>query len=143
MRTYYRVTLLVAREFAAIAVLLVAFFLLPLSSTAAKRLPAAPSASSGQPNFGPNVYIFNPSMPQSEIQATVDSIASQQVSNQFGAQRYALLFEPGIYGSAAAPLTFQVGYYTEVAGLGAMPGDVVINGHVDVYNRCLAPDNCH
>lgn len=22
------------------------------------------------------------------------------------------------------------------------PTDVTINGHVDVYNRCLTPDNC-
>jgi hypothetical protein len=35
-----------------------------------------------------------------------------------------------------------VGYYTEVAGLGSSPTDVTINGHVDVYNRCLAPGNC-
>jgi hypothetical protein len=78
-------------------------------------------------------------MPQSQIQATVDSIASQQVSNQFGTQRYALLFEPGSYGSAADPLTFQVGYYTEVAGLGSTPGDVTINGTIDVYNQCFPP----
>src|SRR5260221_13783014 len=45
---------------------------------------AAPSASSSRPNFGPRVYIFNPSMPQSEIQARVDAVATQQVSNQFG-----------------------------------------------------------
>ena len=91
----------------------------------------------GEPAFGPNVYVFTPSMPQSQIQATVDSIASQQISNQFGTQRYALLFEPGTYGSAADPLTFQVGYYTEVAGLGGSPGDVTINGSIDVYNQCL------
>ena len=92
----------------------------------------------GTPDFGPNVYVFSPSMPQSQIQATVDSIASQQVGNQFGAQRYALLFEPGTYGSAADPLFFQVGYYTSVAGLGASPGDVVINGAVDSFNQCSA-----
>jgi hypothetical protein len=97
---------------------------------------AAPATPPGQPNFGPNVYVFSPNMPQSQIQATVDSIASQQVGNQFGTQRYALLFEPGTYGSAADPLIFQVGYYTAVAGLGALPGDVVINGAVDVYNQC-------
>lgn len=34
----------------------------------------------------------------------MDSIATQQVSNQFGTQRYALLFEPGTYGSASDPL---------------------------------------
>jgi hypothetical protein len=86
-------------------------------------------------------------MPQSQIQSTVDSIASQQISNQFGTQRYALLFEPGTYGSAADPLIFGVGYYTEVAGLGRSPGDVTINGTIDVYNQCFpltSPDtsNC-
>jgi hypothetical protein len=105
---------------------------------AAARVLAAPATPPGQPNFGPNVYVFSPSMPQSQIQATVNSIASQQVSNQFGTQRYALLFEPGTYGSAADPLIFQVGYYTEVAGLGALPGDVVINGEVNVSNQCVS-----
>jgi hypothetical protein len=96
----------------------------------------------GEPDFGPDVYVFTPSMPQSQIQATVNSIASQQISNQFGTQRYALLFEPGTYGSAADPLTFQVGYYTEVAGLGQAPGDVTINGTIDVYNQCFTGNNC-
>jgi hypothetical protein len=100
------------------------------------------SASPSQPNFGSSVYIFNPSMPQSQIQATVDAISAQQLDNEFGTQRYALLFEPGVYGSAAAPLSFKVGYYTAVAGLGLSPGDVVINGSVDVRNRCLAGGNC-
>jgi hypothetical protein len=96
----------------------------------------------GEPAFGPNVYVFTPSMPQAQIQATVDAIASQQVSNQFGTQRYALLFEPGTYGTATNPLNFQVGYYTEVAGLGATPNDVVINGSVDVYNQCFGSNDC-
>ncbi len=61
-------------------------------------------------------------MPTSQIQATVDAIAAQQVPNQFGTQRYALLFKPGTYGTAADPLNFQVGYYTSVAGLGRSPG---------------------
>ena len=76
-------------------------------------------------------------MPQSQIQATVDAISAQQVPNQFGTERYALLFEPGTYGTAANPLIFQVGYYTEVAGLGHNPGDVTINGTIDVYNQCF------
>jgi hypothetical protein len=96
----------------------------------------------GAPAFGPDVYVFTPAMPQSQIQATVNAIAAQQVPNQFGTQRYALLFEPGTYGSAADPLIFQVGYYTEVAGLGTSPGDVTINGSVDVYNQCFGASNC-
>ncbi len=103
---------------------------------------AAPSAPLSKPNFGPNVYIFNPSMPQSQIQATVDAVATQQVSNQFGTQRYALLFEPGTYGSSTNPLNFQVGYYTSVAGLGLSPKDVVINGSINVYNQCFGSNNC-
>ncbi len=99
---------------------------------------AALSASSSQPNFGSNVYIFNPSMSQSTIQATVDAVASQQVPNQFGTQRYALLFEPGTYGSSTNPLNFQVGYYTAVAGLGLSPNDVVINGSIYVRNQCVS-----
>jgi hypothetical protein len=102
--------------------------------------PAAPPAAVA--DFGPNVYVFDPSMPTGQIQSTIDGIAAQQVDDEFSTQRYTLLFEPGTYGTTANPLTFQVGYYTEVAGLGASPTDVTINGHVDVYNRCLAPDNC-
>jgi hypothetical protein len=116
-------------------------YCLVLATCACLVAPAAMaemSGSSRQPNFGQNVYILNPTMPQSQIQATVDAIANQQVSNQFGTQRYALLFEPGTYGSSAAPLNFQVGYYTAVAGLGASPNDVVINGSIDVYNQCFS-----
>jgi len=78
----------------------------------------ATAGATDLPDFGPNVKIFDPSMPVSEIQATVNAIAAQQVSNQFGPQRYALLFKPGTYGTPTNPLNFQVGYYTEVAGLG-------------------------
>lgn len=112
------------------------------ASAAASAVPAAtfaiPAATPvrGIPNLGPNVYVFTPSMPQAAIQRTVDAIGRQQEANQFGTQRYALLFEPGTYGTKADPLTFQVGYYTEVAGLGMSPADVVINGSVDVYDQC-------
>jgi len=98
-------------------------------------------AATAVPDFGPNVKIFDPSMPTSAIKATVDAIASQQVSNEFGTQRDALLFMPGTYGSSSAPLNFDVGYYTEVAGLGALPGQVTVNGTIDVYNQCN-PGGC-
>jgi len=99
-------------------------------------------AHAKQLDFGPNVTIFDPSMPTSQIQTAVDAIANQQISNQFGTQRYALLFKPGTYGTPTTPLNFQVGYYTTVAGLGLSPNDVVINGSIDVYNQCLGSDNC-
>jgi hypothetical protein len=103
-------------------------------------LLATPAVAAG-PDFGPNVKIFDPSMSTSQIKAVVDAIAAQQVPNQFGTQRYALLFKPGTYGSPTDPLNFQVGYYTDVAGLGSSPGDVTVNGTIDVYNQCFA-DGC-
>ncbi|CAB9520539.1 secreted protein [Seminavis robusta] len=57
-----------------------------------------------------------------------------------GRERYALLFQPGVYGSATEPLMIQIGYYTEVAGLGQSPQDVRIMGKIEVYNRCFEKD---
>jgi hypothetical protein len=94
-------------------------------------------ASAAEPALGPNVRVFDPSMPVSQIQATVDAIHAQQVNAEMGTNRYLLLFKPGTYGSATQPLQMKVGYYTEVAGLGASPEDVTINGKIEVYNRCL------
>jgi hypothetical protein len=131
MRTYLWYIALLVAAIAAVA---------PAVGVAAP--PTARDSESGPPDFGPNVMIFDPSMPQSEIQATVNSIANRQVSNQFGTQRYALLFKPGTYGSSTHPLNFQVGYYTAVAGLGLSPSDVVINGSIYVRNQCFGPSNC-
>ena len=111
-------------------------------STSTGIASAAPSA----PALGPNVTIFDPSMPVSEIQATVDAIHARQVDDEMGTNRHLLLFEPGVYGSASEPLQMKMGYYTEVAGLGASPADVTINGKIEVYNRCLeggGTSNCH
>jgi Pectate lyase superfamily protein len=122
-------------------------FLLALLTAAATMSVVSPAraataTSSRDPDFGPNVRIFDPSMPVAQIQATVDAIAAQQIPNQFGPQRYALLFKPGTYGTAEHPLNFQVGYYTQVAGLGLSPSDVVINGSVYVRNQCDANNFC-
>ena len=74
--------------------------------------------TSGQPDFGPNVMIFDPSMPTATIQATVDAIPAQQVPNQsqFEPQRYALLFKPGTYR------------------MGPVSADAMYNGEYHSYN---------
>jgi hypothetical protein len=76
-------------------------------------------------DFGPNVLIFNPSMPAAEIQRQIDAIYSTQQKNQFGPERNALLFLPGEY-----KVDVPVGFYTEVMGLGATPDSVHISGNV-------------
>jgi hypothetical protein len=105
--------------------------------------------------FGPNVCVFtapsgaNAASELAAIQTAVNDVATQQVpvSAQFDNDGYALLFEPGTYGTATDPLVFQVGYYTEVAGLGAVPQDTVINGQIDAFPNTLdsepGPGNCY
>jgi hypothetical protein len=110
---------------------------LALLATAVLSAPAAAYILPGPVNLGPNVVTFDPSMPVSEIQAAFDAVHAQQVDDEMGTRRYAFLFKPGTYGTAEEPLQIKVGYYTEVSGLGASPGDVVINGKIEVYNRCL------
>src|SRR3954454_9583077 len=105
-----------------------------------------PTASPAAPDFRPNLIVFDPSMPVSQIQATADAIYAKQVNDEMSTIRYALLFKPGVYGSADHPLLLKVGYYTEIAGLGASPDDVTINGKVEAYNRCFdngGTSNCH
>jgi hypothetical protein len=85
--------------------------------------------------LGPNVCVFSPSMSQADIQAAVNAVYAQQVDNEMGTARYALLFEPGTYGSQNKPLDIPVGYYTEVDGLGQDPSAVVINGGVTAIGK--------
>jgi hypothetical protein len=92
--------------------------------------PASLCPDAATAMFGPNVCVFTPSMSQTDIQATVNAIYAQQVGNEMGTARYALLFEPGTYGTQDNPLDIPVGYYTEVDGLGQDPSDVLINGGV-------------
>ena len=92
------------------------------SAAARTATPAA------DPDFGPNVLVFDPSMAVSDIQAKVGDVFAKQESNQFGTERYALLFKPGTYQG----LDVNVGFYTHVAGLGLSPDDVDIQGLVHV-----------
>lgn len=75
--------------------------------------------------FGPNVYIFDPSTPAEDIQRITTEVFNKQETNEFGNDRYAILFKPGIYDA-----NIRVGFYTHVAGLGQMPDDVLIKGGV-------------
>jgi hypothetical protein len=84
-----------------------------------------PTVPPGNPDLGPNVSIFDPSMSASTIQNRLNQVFNHQQTNQFGSQRYALLFKPGTYNVDA-----NVGFYTQVAGLGLTPDAVTINGAV-------------
>jgi hypothetical protein len=82
----------------------------------------------GGGSLGPNVIVFDPSMSGATIQSQVDSVFNTQQSNQFGTQRFALLFKPGSYSGFNA----QIGFYTSIMGLGQNPDQVQIHGDVTV-----------
>jgi hypothetical protein len=88
-----------------------------------------------QPDFGPNVLVFSPSMPAASIQAQIDAVYARQQHNEFGSQRNAFLFLPGQYN-----VDVPIGFYTEVIGLGATPDAVHITGNVHA-DASLPHDN--
>ncbi len=107
-----------------------------LSAIAPGVAPGGEIAAANATIFGPNVYVFDPSMPAAGVQKAAMNVFSKMESNQFGPERFALLFRPGDYD-----VTFNVGFYTQVAGLGKNPDDVRINGGVNVNAKWMAAAN--
>ncbi|HEX4721546.1 MAG TPA: RICIN domain-containing protein [Pseudonocardiaceae bacterium] len=91
------------------------------TTTSATGAPPPP----GQPNFGPNTFVFDPSMSSTTIQNQLNTLFNQQQSNQFGTNRFAVLFKPGTYN-----VDVNVGFYEQILGLGLNPDNVDINGQV-------------
>jgi hypothetical protein len=85
----------------------------------------AASASPASPDFGPNVFVVDSDMPAAVVQARVNAIFREQERAHFTDARHAILFKPGRYS-----VDVNVGFFTQVAGLGRLPGDVAIDGHV-------------
>ena len=79
------------------------------------------------PDLGPNVTIFSPSTPVTQMQSTIDTVYAAQHHNEFGPARNAFLFLPGEY-----KLDVPIGFYTQVAGLGTAPDATHISGNVHV-----------
>jgi hypothetical protein len=98
-----------------------AFLMLALATSGG----SAQAAAEAKPDFGPNVLLFDPSMPSSSIQDQIDKVYAVQRQSEFGPGRNAFLFMPGKYS-----VDVPVGFYTEVLGLGASPDDVRISGNV-------------
>lgn len=98
------------------------WLLMAVLSVSAFELRAA-NTSATWPDLGPNVLIFDASMPAETIQQQVNQVYHQQEDNQFGDQRYALLFKPGHYQTLV-----KTGFYTQVLGLGLHPDAVTLQG---------------
>lgn len=100
---------------------LAALLLLGCQETEAHKVQAS------TPDFGQNVIILDPGMPAEDIQQKLDTLFKQQESNQFGPERYAVLFKPGVYHNK-----IKLGFYTQLSGLGQYPDDVMLQGGIEV-----------
>ncbi|MDQ1702149.1 MAG: hypothetical protein QOF57_1401 [Frankiaceae bacterium] len=87
---------------------------------------------SDTPNFGPNVHIYDHTMTDAAIQASLDSIFNAQKDTntaQFGTRRDAELFKPS---TTPYNVNANIGFNTSILGAGLNPDDVRINGSVTV-----------
>lgn len=75
--------------------------------------------------FGENVYVFSPENDPAEVKQILEELYDRQETNQFGDERYAIYFMPGEYDESIQP---EVGFYTQVSGLGILPTDTKIQG---------------
>lgn len=87
----------------------------------------AQNTAAETPDFGEHVIILDPSMPSSDVQNKLDALFKLQESNQFGPERYAVLFKPGVYHNKV-----RLGFYTQLLGLGQFPDDVMLQGGIQV-----------
>ncbi len=98
------------------------------SSSSTSSWSSSSADNNSSVNFGTNVTILDPTMPQAQMQARINQIYERQRDNQFGLPRDAIMFKPGTYD-----LDIPVGFFTQVVGLGALPDDVHIIGQVVSY----------
>lgn len=89
--------------------------------------------------FGENVYVFSPEDDPAEVKQILEELYDRQETNQFGDERYAIYFMPGEYDEAIQP---EVGFYTQVSGLGILPTDTKIQG-LSCLARWLGDDEKH
>ena len=94
-----------------------------------------PSHNTQRPTSARTSSSSTPSMPTSQIQATVDAIANQQVSNQFGTATLCTAVRAGHLWQHADPLDFPGGLLHR----GRRPGRIAWRRGHQRSRRCLQP----
>lgn len=103
-------------------------------ATAAALTVGATALAGPAPDFGPSVRMIEPG--STTAQGDIDAIFAEQERGQFNAKRYAILLKPGRH-----ELNIQVGFYTQVAGLGRSPQDVQVVGALESRARWMRNRN--
>lgn len=86
--------------------------------------------------FGREVYIMRPTDDMTKVSETIETIHTKMFKDDFGTDRFAVLFQPGDYRQAGL---LKVPFYEHMAGLGRTPYEVIVhNIHTPVH---LSNDN--
>ncbi len=101
-------------------------------TTGTSTNPGTCPTYSDNPDFGPNVHIYDHTMSDADIQSSLDTIFNAQKdtnSAQFSTRRDAEIFMPS---TTAYNVGANIGFNTSILGVGQNPDDVRINGAVTV-----------
>lgn len=101
-----------------------------------------------QPNppvWPDTVLVFDPSMEAAVIEERITKATGVLTTPEghFSTKRLALLFKPGKDAPGTYNINVEVGYYTQVLGLGRKPDDVIFSGEgnkLGVHCRAADPE---
>ena len=85
--------------------------------------------------FGEGSFLFTPSDSMDEIRRITEDVFRRQHHAQFGTDRYVFMFQSGDYVGAK---TINIGYYTQILGLGKTPDEVKL---CNVKTPAALPNN--
>ncbi|MCR5283172.1 MAG: sialidase [Lachnospiraceae bacterium] len=86
--------------------------------------------------FGKRTYVFGPEDQPDKVSTVLEELWKKQEANQFGDERYAVLFLPGEYDES---IVLKTGFYTQISGLGKQPTDTGF-GSLYVNARWMSND---
>ena len=89
--------------------------------------------------FGKNVYLYDPADDPEAVNQELWKLFNRQETAQFNDRRYAVLFKPGEYAAEIQP---EIGFYTEVLGLGRTPLETTLQS-LECSATWLGDDSNH
>ena len=95
-----------------------------ISFAALAAMPLIAGVTMPKLDLGENVRVFSPEDGLENIHRATEAVFQRQHKRQFGPERQAFLFLPGDYSKMK---TVNVGYYTQILGLGRSPRDVKLS----------------
>ena len=101
-----------------------AYFHVRAEDEKGRELTTSDTISFDIQTFGKNTYVFSQNDPETKINKIFQTKYLELEKGEFTSTRFSALFKPGTYSNVSV----NVGYYTTIGGLGALPRDVNLGG---------------